>query len=65
MGDDDEDIDAIVDLDEEDSDDEGSDVEDFIARATDCYMLAAQASDEHSVLEVYCYDEETGNLFGV
>ena len=47
-----------------DSDDEGSDAEDFIARPKDCFLLAAQASDEHSVLEVYVYDEDTSNLFG-
>jgi hypothetical protein len=45
-------------------DEEDSDEEDYVARPTDAYLLAAQASDDHSVLEVYCYDEATGNLFG-
>ena len=45
-------------------DEEDSDEEDYVARSTDAYLLAAQASDDHSVLEVYCYDEATGNLFG-
>ena len=64
MGDDDEDIDALAEIEDEGTDDEGSDVDDFVAKAEDCYLLAAQASDEHSVLEVYCYDEPSGNLFG-
>lgn len=46
-------------------DEEDSDAEDYVARSTDAYLLATQASDEHSVLEIYCYDEATGNLFGV
>ena len=47
-----------------DEDDEGSDAEDYVARPTDAYLMVAQASEDHSVLEVYCYDEKTGNLFG-
>ena len=62
--DDDAEVDALAELEGSDDDDEDSDAEDFVAKAADCFLLAAQASDDHSVLEVYCYDEPTGNLFG-
>ncbi len=55
------DLDAVLDDAAEDDD---SDAEDFVARSSDAYVVVAQASDEHSVLEVYCYEENTGNLFG-
>ncbi len=43
-----------------DSDDEGEDLQ---LKDTDAVLLAARSEDEYSSVEVYVYDEESGNLY--
>ena len=46
------------------SDDESEMSEDdYIARSSDTFLMSATTEDEHSCLEIYCYNEDEGSLF--
>eukprot|EP01138_Halocafeteria_seosinensis_P015921 gb/GECG01016248.1/.p1 GENE.gb/GECG01016248.1/~~gb/GECG01016248.1/.p1 ORF type:complete len:530 (+),score=91.95 gb/GECG01016248.1/:1-1590(+) len=48
--------------DQSDNDSEQSE-DDYIARASDTFLISASTEDEHSCLEVYCYNEDDASLF--
>jgi periodic tryptophan protein 1 len=51
------------DLDDDEDDDDDSDADDYVAKASDTFLLAANTEDEFSSLEVHCYNTEDGSLY--
>jgi periodic tryptophan protein 1 len=47
----------------QDEEDDGSDDEDVVIRASDSVLCVGRTEQEHSAIELYVYDEDTGSLF--
>lgn len=47
---------------EEDSDED--DAVDYTALTTDAFVVTANTEEENSSLQIHCYNEEDGNMYG-